>query len=87
MKQSKFALTAVSLLALIGSALAFKANRQLNNFYAYTTTLVAGRTTGACIPLVQKTYLPFLNGTTILTLSSTQTTGVTTCTVRAISVN
>ena len=87
MKQAKFALTAVALLAVIGGALAFKANRQLNSFYAYTTTISAGKTTGACIPLVQTSYLPNTAGTVTLTVSSAQTIGVPTCTVRAIKVD
>ena len=87
MKQAKFALTAVSLLALIGGAIAFKASRQLNDFYAYTTTLQGGKRTGACIPVVQTSYLPNTLGTVTLTLSSAQFIGVNTCTCRAIATN
>lgn len=43
MKQAKFALTAVAVLAVIGGALAFKASRGVNA-NIYTASIVAGKT-------------------------------------------
>ena len=86
MKQAKFSLTAVAFCAVIGGALAFKASRQLDEFYAYTTTRKAGEVTGACIPTVLMSYQADVFGTITPAVSSVQITGVTTCTVRAVKV-
>ena len=87
MKKAKLALTAVALSAVIGGALAFKASRQLHDFYAYTTTLQAGKVTGACLFLVQTSYLCNQAGTITISLACSSTIGVTTCTARVVKVN
>ena len=86
MKKAKIALTAVALLAVIGGALAFKANnRQFKTFYLYTTTLTGDAPTGACLSTnsTQLQLTPAANG--VLTSVSDKTIiGVTTCQVRVI---
>lgn len=84
MKQAKFALTAVALLAVIGGALAFKANRQPNTFFKYTTTLIGGQVTGVCKEAVKLDYVTNPAGAIITTYSSALNTlsGTATCTAR-----
>lgn len=65
MKQAKFALTAVALLAVIGGALAFKANRTPRQFFSYGTTLVDGVKKTGCVIPVQTLYTTNAAGTTI----------------------
>lgn len=86
MKKAKFALTAVAVLAVIGGALAFKANRQANHFYSFGTTIVDGAQTSGCV--VDKTLqlAPTVNNGFITTLySSAVSIGATTCTARVTS--
>lgn len=84
MKQAKFALTAVALLAVIGGALAFKANRVPLTFYKYTTSIVNDKVTGICdenqsFETLLKTTAA---GGTITTVSIAPASNVTTCTAR-----
>ncbi|MEZ2440785.1 hypothetical protein AB6805_03650 [Chitinophaga sp. RCC_12] len=85
MKQAKFALTAVALLAVIGGALAFKANRQLKTFYSLGTTVIQGEEVAGCVIPVQLLRTPAAAGA-ITPYSSTFNSATTTCTVR-VNVN
>ncbi|MET3880219.1 hypothetical protein [Chitinophaga sp. OAE865] len=83
MKKAKFALTAVAVLAVIGGALAFKANRQVNHFYSLGQAVIDGQPVSGCV--VDKTLqlTPVAAGGFITTLySSTISIGATTCTAR-----
>jgi hypothetical protein len=84
MKRSKIALTLVIIGSIIGSTLAFKAGKINNRFYYYTTTLVNGNVTGACLIVTSIPYCPNPTGIIILTLSSTTVVSVPTCTVRVV---
>jgi hypothetical protein len=84
MKRAKFALLTVFILTLIGGALAFKAKRVLRAFFYYTTTIVGGSMTGACIIETQLPYFPSSIGPITLTLSHTSFIGVSTCRVRVV---
>ena len=67
MKQAKFALTAVAILAVIGGALAFKANRTAKvQFYSFGTT--NGQT--GCVLTTTLSYIPDASGATTIALSS-----------------
>jgi hypothetical protein len=86
MKQAKFALTAVAVLAVVGGALAFKANRTAKNFFKYTTSVVNGQVTGIC-DANQSTLISYQTvaaGGVITTLSTAPATSVLTCTARVI---
>ncbi|NLU95759.1 hypothetical protein [Chitinophaga sp. Ak27] len=67
MKQAKFALTAVAVLAVIGGALAFKANRSLNNFF--TPGQTATTTKLVCNSPAQLSYITNALGATVITAS------------------
>lgn len=82
MKQAKVALKVVALLAVVGSAVAFKANRSINTFYAYTTTIIGGHLTGVCKPTVTLRYITHPAGIILITYGSLPFTNVTTCTAR-----
>lgn len=86
MKQAKFALTSVAILAVIGGALAFKANRQSAHFYSYgTTTLEGGQTTNGCVVDKVLQLTPVAAGGFITTLySSAVSISATTCSARVI---
>lgn len=80
MKQAKFALTAVAVLAVIGGALAFKANRSQNHFYSLTTTNLNGQVVKGCVGQEDLFYAPQVGGTIKLTyVSSTTLIPATTC--------
>ncbi|MEC5146406.1 hypothetical protein [Chitinophaga sp. 212800010-3] len=51
MKKAKFALTAIAVLAVIGGAMAFKASRQLNPFFAYGSTNTTTAPGGPIVPV------------------------------------
>jgi hypothetical protein len=87
MKQAKFALTAVALLAVIGGALAFKANRVQKSFYGYTTTLTGGAVTGACLVEQKLFATPTLVGGNFTTISDQTAIRVTTCTTKIVPNN
>lgn len=85
MKKAKFALTAVAVLAVIGGALAFKANRQNTTFFSYGTTTIDGQQQIGCVVpvLLQRTTNPGGVITPYLsTLSTTLNPAV--CTTRVI---
>ncbi|SKD04323.1 hypothetical protein SAMN05660461_2815 [Chitinophaga ginsengisegetis] len=83
MKQAKLALTAVALLAVVGGALAFKANRIAKTFYSYGTTTVAGEEKIGCVLPITLTLTPVAAGGFVTTLySSTFNDATTTCTAR-----
>jgi hypothetical protein len=84
MKLAKVSLAMLCLIALIGGALAFKANRQYHAFYFYTTTLNAGNVTGACLIQTLLPYETAIFGAAPITLSDRTTVGVTTCLVRVV---
>ncbi|MDR6567448.1 hypothetical protein [Chitinophaga ginsengisegetis] len=88
MKRAKFALTAIAVLAVVGGALAFKANRVVNTFYGKTTTLQPDD--AQCTQLITAKL-----NTTIFSLTSIGTTtqlstapnpNVTACVTRVITV-
>lgn len=87
MKQAKFALTAVAVLAIVGGALAFKANKasRLNHtFYTLGATTVGGVPTSACIV---STLLPKeanLNGPEIPYSTTFNATPTVACSGKAI---
>lgn len=84
MKQAKFALTAVAVLAVIGGALAFKANRNLNTFYKYGTTTIAGAQVTGCVVSTRLQYsaAPLDGVTTIPYSVTTFSTLADVCTAR-----
>jgi hypothetical protein len=84
MKQAKLALTAVALFAVIGGALAFKANRNLKKFYAFTTVRVGNTITGACTIETPLSYTTVAQGGSILSYSALPVTSVTTCQARVV---
>ncbi|MEC5146407.1 hypothetical protein [Chitinophaga sp. 212800010-3] len=51
MKKAKLTLTVIAILAIIGAAAAFNANRQLNTFYAYGSTNTTTSPGGPIIPV------------------------------------
>lgn len=53
MKQAKFLLTSIIILAAITYTLAFKARRQFNAFYGYGTMQLSGQQTSGCVVLQQ----------------------------------
>ncbi|SEW53924.1 hypothetical protein [Chitinophaga arvensicola] len=87
MKKAKFALTAVAVFAVIGGALAFKANRNLKPFYKYTTSNINGNVTGICDEkqAVQLNLTVTAVGGAVTTVSVTTAQNVTTCTARVVS--
>ncbi len=58
MKRAKFALTAVTVLTVIGGALAFKANLISRNFYSLGGYTIFGVQTSACVVTVHLNLLP-----------------------------
>jgi hypothetical protein len=82
MKNAKFSLAIVLLFGIIGGAFAFKANRQLRVFYAYTVTFVAGNMVGACLIQTMLLYQTSPAGPIRITVSDQAVISVTTCTVR-----
>jgi hypothetical protein len=70
MKRAKFALTAIAVFAVVGGALAFKANRTANQFYR--TTVLGGNCTSATTVL----YTATPNGNPAITQSTYYTTPV-----------
>lgn len=69
MKQAKFALTAVAVLAVIGGALAFKANRVTVKFYTPGTTATTQQS--VCNSPVDLFYTPSAAGLTTILASTT----------------
>ncbi|MFX1707388.1 hypothetical protein PV783_25690 [Chitinophaga sp. CC14] len=84
MKQAKFALTAVAILAVVGGSLAFKANRVPKTFYSLGTTVVGGVQTSACNVPVDLLRTPNANGAITPYSSTIFLTPTTTCTARVI---
>jgi hypothetical protein len=86
MKQAKFALTAVTILAVTGGALAFKANRINKPFYKYTVSVLNGVLTGICdwtqTVSLQSITVPV--GGVLTTVSAAPNTSITTCTARIV---
>lgn len=86
MKQAKLALTAVAVLAVIGGALAFKANRQGATFYSYGTTTVNGVQKIGCVIPVDLPRITNAGGVVTPYLSTTAaTTNPAFCTTKVIA--
>lgn len=85
MKKAKFALTAVAILAVIGGAVAFKANSQKQAFFSYTSTLIDNQVTYGCF---YQTLLPKTTNPAGVVIQSYHTTLKTTnpaiCSTRVI---
>lgn len=75
MKKVKIMLTAIAVLAVVGGALAFKANRQVKIFCSDHPTLKA-----FCVELTPSTFTQDDSGPSYCT-----TVGGTTCNIRAIT--
>jgi len=74
MKQAKFALTAVALFAVIGGALAFKANRISRTFYKFgVTTTAGGLSVTGCVLPYNLSYIPASSGLEIQSSSAFNT--------------
>jgi hypothetical protein len=71
MKKIKIMLTAVTVFAVVGGALAFKANNFTKRTY-YTTTASGANTNSVCNVAVQATVT---TGTSLTTLATTQNGG------------
>lgn len=56
MKQAKFALSVIIVLAIAGGALALKSNRGNNRFYSLTTTTLNGQVVKGCLGDVDLFY-------------------------------
>jgi hypothetical protein len=84
MKQAKFALVTVALLAVVGGSLAFKASRNFMTFYKYTTSVINGKVTGICDQnmTIQDRLKTTNMGGVITTFSSSPAINVVTCTAR-----
>lgn len=84
MKKAKFALTAVAVLAVVGGALAFKANRQARHFYSLGTAVIDDVTQQGCVVDQTLTLIPVTGtqGTLNTIYSSTISIGATTCSAR-----
>ncbi|HEY9257549.1 hypothetical protein, partial [Chitinophaga sp.] len=81
---AKIALTALAVLAFFGGSLAFKANRGVNIFYVYTTSIIFGKITGICDENSVR-WAPYTTTAVlgwITTVSAAPATNVTTCTAR-----
>ncbi|SEW53923.1 hypothetical protein [Chitinophaga arvensicola] len=87
MKQAKFSLITLALLAIVGAALAFKASRNFMTFYKYTTSVINGKVTGVCDQnmTIQDRLKTTSVGGVITTFSSSPAINVTTCTARVIA--
>lgn len=83
MKKAKFAATAVAILAVIGGALAYKANSQARTFYKLGTT-VATATTSACVVPTQLFLVPNANGFETQVSSAINTAPTLKCTAIVI---
>ncbi|SKD04320.1 hypothetical protein SAMN05660461_2814 [Chitinophaga ginsengisegetis] len=83
MKKAKLALTAVSIFATIGGSLAFKANRSINVFYSFGTTIRFGEEIQGCVISTGVLLTPVPAGGFVTTLySSSFNDQSTTCTSR-----
>jgi hypothetical protein len=78
MKRSKIMLTAIGVLAVVGGALAFKANHVGTNKYCYTFTNACGNAVNTCPKGLITTFLPC---GTISSIKYTLTTNTTRCSI------
>jgi hypothetical protein len=86
MKQAKFALFFLALVAFVSSAMTYKGGRGNKFFYKYTTSVINGQFTGICDQnqSVNLQLTTVAVGGIITTLSATPATSVVTCTARVI---
>ncbi|MEI3798238.1 MULTISPECIES: hypothetical protein [unclassified Chitinophaga] len=83
MRRAKFALATIAVFTIIGGALAFKANRQVRQFYSLGQTIIDGQPHVGCVVGKFLQLTPVTVGGWITTLySSAFQIPTTTCTAR-----